>query len=240
MLPIVIDRLCFMAGARRILDDVEARIDSPGITAVIGANGAGKSVLLRLIDGLIPSHGGAIRFGTRAAATIRRGFVFQTTALLRASVAQNVALALAPLNLPRVERARRVDAALLRVGLAARARDAARRLSGGEQQRLGLARAWAIDPELLLLDEPTASLDPGATEEVERLVRAMADAGTKVILVSHNLAQVARLAEDVIVLSRGRIVEHGPVLQVLRHPVDAETRAYLKGELPWMSFAAGS
>ena len=240
LLPLAIERLCFLPGGRRVLDEAEATIISAGITAIIGANGAGKSVLLRLIDGLIAPHAGSIRFGTREAATIRRGFVFQKTALLRASVAQNVALALAPLNLTRPERDRRVDAALIRVGLAARARDAARRLSGGEQQRLGLARAWVIEPELLLLDEPTASLDPGATEEVERLVRAMADAGVKVIMVSHNLAQVARLAEDVIVLSKGRVVEHGPVMQVLQRPAMAETRAYLTGELPWVSFAAVS
>lgn len=240
LLPIVLERLCFMPGGRRILDGVEATIDSPGITAIIGANGAGKSVLLRLIDGLIEPHGGAIRFGTRAPATIRRGFVFQKTALLRASVARNVDLALAPFDLGRAERTRRVDAALIRVGLASRARDAARRLSGGEQQRLGLARAWVIEPELLLLDEPTASLDPGASEEVERLVRAMAESGAKVILVSHNLAQVARLADDVVVLSNGRVVEHGAVAQVLQRPANAETRAYLSGELPWMSFAAQS
>jgi tungstate transport system ATP-binding protein len=240
LLPISIEGLSFMADGRRVLEGVAARIATPGITAVIGANGAGKSVLLRLIDGLIAPNAGAIRFGRRDAAMVRRGFVFQKTALLRASVAQNVALALAPLALARTERARRVDAALLRVGLASRAKDPARRLSGGEQQRLGLARAWVIEPELLLLDEPTASLDPGATEEVERLVRIMADARVKVILVSHNLAQVARLAEDVLVLSKGRVVEHGSVHQVLRHPVDAETRAYLKGELPWMPYAAGS
>ncbi len=238
LLPISIEGLNFVPGGRRVLDGVAARIATPGITAIIGANGAGKSVLLRLIDGLILPHAGAIRFGRRDSATVRRGFVFQKTALLRASVAHNIALALAPLALARAERARRVDEALLRVGLASRAKDAARRLSGGEQQRLGLARAWVIEPELLLLDEPTASLDPGATEEVERLVRAMTDAGVKVILVSHNLAQVARLAEDVVVLSKGRVVEHGPVHQVLRHPANAETRAYLNGELPWMPFAA--
>lgn len=129
-------------------------------------------------------------------------------------------------------------AALRRVGLEGRAGDPARKLSGGERQRLALARAWLTRPEVLLLDEPTASLDPGATEAVERLVLDMAGAGVKVVLVSHNLGQVARLAEDVLVVSGGRAVEHGPAATVLRAPRTPEARAYLGGELPWTSFAA--
>jgi tungstate transport system ATP-binding protein len=133
--------------------------------------------------------------------------------------------------------AERVDQALVAVGLAHRADEAARRLSGGEQQRLALARAWVTEPELLLLDEPTASLDPGATEEIERLIVRMARNGTKVVLVSHNLGQVARLAEDIIVISRGQAVEHGPARRILSAPRSAEAQAYIKGELPWIAFS---
>ena len=128
-------------------------------------------------------------------------------------------------------------AALRRVGLAQRAEDAAPKLSSGEQQRLALAQAWVAEPDLLLLDEPTAALDIAATEEVERLVLMQRDAGIKVLLVSHNLGQVARLAEDVVVLVGGRVVEHGPVAQILSRPRSREAQAYLAGELPWMSFA---
>jgi tungstate transport system ATP-binding protein len=131
----------------------------------------------------------------------------------------------------------RIDAALHRVGLGERAHDAARKLSGGEQQRLALARALIVQPELLLLDEPTASLDPSATEAIEEIIAAIAETGTKVVLVSHNLGQVARLASDVLVLSRGRAVEHGPAQSVLTAPRTSEARAYLEGELPWTSFA---
>ena len=234
MLPLVIDGVTIHLGGRAILDDARASIATRGVTALIGPNGAGKSVLLRAIDGLLPADAGAIRFGTRRPDDIRRGFVFQNTALIRASVADNVALALMPLRLPRAERVRRVERALDRVGLSSRAHDAARRLSGGERQRLGLARAQVIEPELLLLDEPSASLDPGATEEIERIIGAMAAGGVKIVVVSHNLGQVARLAEDVVVLSQGRIVEHGPVAQVLSDPRSEATRAYLAGELPWL------
>ncbi len=128
----------------------------------------------------------------------------------------------------------------MRVGLADRAGDAATRFSGGEQQRLALARAWALRPALLLLDEPTASLDPTATAIVEDLVAEMAEAGTTVLLVSHNLGQVARLATRVVVLDGGRAVEQGPTRSILSSPRTPEARAYLTGELPWTSFAAAS
>jgi tungstate transport system ATP-binding protein len=240
-LPLRIAGLVVEAGGRRVLDGIDLEIATRGITAVIGPNGAGKSTLLRVLDGLVAPSAGRIGHGRDGAGPPpRRAFVFQRTALLRASVARNVALALEAEALPAAEARARVDHALARVGLADRAQDAARRLSGGEQQRVAFARAWARAPELLLLDEPTASLDPAATEEIERLVAALRDAGTKILLVSHNLGQVARLAEDVVVLAAGRVAEHGPVDTVFRRPATQAARAYLKGELPWQSFDASS
>ncbi|ACB28090.1 MULTISPECIES: ATP-binding cassette domain-containing protein [Methylobacterium] len=211
---------------RTVLDRLCLEVVSGSVTAVIGPNGAGKSVTLRVIDGLLRPDGGTVRVGPH-----RRAFVFQRPALIRATAAANVALALG--SLPRPARAARVQEALARVRLAERARDAATRFSGGEQQRLALARAWAVGPDLLLLDEPTANLDPASTEIVEGLVSAMARAGTTVVLVSHNLGQVARLADTAIVLASGRAVEHGPSRQILFSPRTSEARAYLAGELPW-------
>jgi tungstate transport system ATP-binding protein len=241
MLPILIKGLTLLAGGRAVLDDFTAEIATRGITAIIGPNGAGKSTLLRALDGLVRPGRGTIAFGPGGRSPApRRAFVFQKTALIRASVVRNVALAVEAEPISAAERAARVAAALERVGLAARAQDAARRLSGGEQQRVAFARAWARRPDLLLLDEPTASLDPAATEEIERLVVALRDAGTKILLVSHNLGQVARLAEDAVVLASGKVAEHGPVDRILKHPASEAARAYLKGELPWMSFAGVS
>ncbi|KQP32919.1 ABC transporter ATP-binding protein [Methylobacterium sp. Leaf469] len=219
-----------------ILDSLSLAIPPSGITALVGPNGAGKSATLRVIDGLLVPTGGSLRVPGAA----RRAFVFQKPALIRASAAANVALGLVPLSLSRPERRERTRAALARVGLAHRAGDPATRFSGGEQQRLALARAWAARPDLLLLDEPTANLDPSATELVEALIAEMAAEGTKVVLVSHNLAQVARLAADVIVLARGRAVEHGPTRTTLLSPRTPEARAYFDGELPWTSLAAAS
>ncbi|GJD67471.1 ATP-binding cassette domain-containing protein [Methylobacterium gnaphalii] len=218
---------------RLVLDRLAMEVDRGIVTALIGPNGAGKSVTLRLIDGLLKPDSGTITVGAG-----RRAFVFQRPALVRASTAANVALAL--VNMSRRERSMRTDAALARVGLAGRARDAATRLSGGEQQRLALARAWATRPDLLLLDEPTANLDPTSTEIVEGLIAEMARAGTTVLVVSHNLGQVARLAAKAIVLTSGRAVEQGPTRQILFSPRTPETKAYLAGELPWTSFAAVS
>ncbi len=237
VLPIRIKNVTLRPGGRIVLDRLDATITTGGITAVIGPNGAGKSVTLRIIDGLLQPDDGTIRFGNRLPQDVRRALVFQRPSLLRASIARNVALALVPWKLSRQAIAHRVGQALVAVGLADRANEAARRLSGGEQQRLALARAWVTEPELLLLDEPTASLDPGATEEIERLIVSMARNGTKVVLVSHNLGQVARLAEDIIVMSNGRAVEHGRAHQILSAPRSAEAQAYIKGELPWISFS---
>jgi tungstate transport system ATP-binding protein len=238
LLPIVLDDLAFSPGGTPVIRGLSATIASAGITAFIGPNGAGKSITLRLIDGLLRPDAGSIRFGSRGPDEVRRAFVFQKPGLIRASVECNVALALAPLSLPAKEAAARVEVALRRVGLADRAQAPARKLSGGEQQRLALARAMVTEPELLLLDEPTANLDPGATEAIESIIAAAAGAGTKVLLVSHNLGQVARLASDVVVLSQGKAVEHGPAQSVLAAPRTPEARAYIKGELPWTTFAA--
>ena len=121
-------------------------------------------------------------------------------------------------------------------GCIAHGRDGA----GPPPRRAFVFQRAALLPEVLFLDEPTASLDPAATEEIERLVAALRDAGTKILLVSHNLGQVARLAEDVVVLAAGRVAEHGPVDNVFRRPATQAARAYLKGELPWQSFDAFS
>lgn len=239
-LPIVVEGLTYRVGNRSILQGVDATVTSSGITAIIGANGAGKSVFLRLLDDLLTPTTGTISFGGAPLGRPRSAFVFQKPGLIRSSAAANVALALAAFGLNTRERRARITAALARVGLSERADAPATRLSGGEQQRLALARAWASEPALLLLDEPTASLDPAATQAIEDLVAQMARAGTKVLLVSHNLGQVVRLAEDVLVLADGLAVEHGPVRDVVSSPRSPQTRAYLSGELPWTSFGARS
>jgi tungstate transport system ATP-binding protein len=117
--------------------------------------------------------------------------------------------------------------------MAALADRPARVLSGGEQQRLALARAWALRPEVLFLDEPTANLDPSATREVEAIIAAIHEAGTKVVMTTHNLGQARRLGDEVLFIHQGRLAERAPIGEFFKQPASAEAQAFIKGELPW-------
>jgi tungstate transport system ATP-binding protein len=201
-------------------------------TIVLGANGAGKSVLLRLMHGLLAPSSGTIRWSGADAAR-RQAMVFQRPVLLRRSAVDNVVYALKLAGVPRAQRMRQALEALESVGLASLAPRPARVLSGGEQQRLALARAWALHPEVLFLDEPTASLDPTATREVERVIQAFDAAGTKIIMATHNLGQARRLGDEVLYLHQGRVLERAPVDRFFSKPATPEAAAFIKGELPW-------
>jgi tungstate transport system ATP-binding protein len=235
MLPLVLEQVSFVAGGRTILDRIDAVLDRGPRTVVLGPNGAGKSVLLRIAHGLLAPTSGAVRWSaSEAPGTPRRqAMVFQRPVLLRRSVLGNLVFALKVAGIGRAERASRARDALQRVGLAALAQHPARVLSGGEQQRLALARAWMLGPEVLFLDEPTANLDPGATREIEAIVQSIHVSGTKIVLVTHNLGQARRLGDEVIFLDRGRLIERTDVDRFFRQPATAEAAAYLQGELPW-------
>jgi tungstate transport system ATP-binding protein len=153
--------------------------------------------------------------------------------MLRRSVLANVEYGLKLAGVAHAERGAQARAALQSVGLAELADRAARVLSGGEQQRLALARAWALRPEVLFLDEPTANLDPGASAEVERIIQAIHAAGTKIVMTTHNLGQARRLGDEILFLHQGRLVEHAPVDRFFNRPASAEAGAFIKGELPW-------
>jgi tungstate transport system ATP-binding protein len=159
--------------------------------------------------------------------------VFQRPMLLRRSVLANVLYALEVNGLGNGDRKLRAFEVLERVGLAPLAEHPARVLSGGEQQRLALARAWALAPEVLFLDEPTASLDPGATHEIEAIVQAMHASGTKIVMVTHNLGQARRLGDEILFVHRGRIAERAPAATFFRQPASPEAARFIEGELPW-------
>jgi tungstate transport system ATP-binding protein len=232
VLPITAHGLVLDRAGRRIIDNVDLTIAGHGVSVIMGPNGAGKSVLLRLLTGLLPPDRGMVRWaGSRAnrARAPSVGLVFQKPVLLRRSALSNVRYALRQGS--HAERTLRAGKALARAGLGHLAKSPARLLSGGEQQRLALARALAPDPEVLLLDEPCANLDPAATAAIEALIRDAKARGTKVVLVTHDVAQAKRLADDITFIHDGRIVEQAPAGGFFDHPASDAGRAYLDGRL---------
>ena len=231
-LPVVLDQVSLHAGATTILDCLSLTITPGAPTLVVGPNGSGKTTLLRLCMGLAVPSAGRVTWGGRTdTAPTRRAILFQRPVMLRRTAAANVAYALAQAGIPRARRPGRITELLDRVGLLDLAQRPARRFSAGEQQRLALARALARDPELLLLDEPTANLDPAATRSVEEIVLMAARSGIKIVMASHDLGQVRRLAGDVVFLVRGRLCEHGPSDAFLNNPSTLEAATFVRGDL---------
>lgn len=234
ILPLEVERLRFEVPGHVLLHDLNFTLEPGPRTVILGPNGAGKSLTLRLCHGLLEPSAGTIRWNGTGGMPIRRqAMVFQRPVMLRRSVEANVRLALALAGVPRGLRATRTAEVLARTGLADLASRPARRLSSGEQQRLALARAWSTEPELLFLDEPTANLDPAATLQVERLILAIDQAGTKIVLTTHDLSQARRLAHEILFLYRGELLERAAAEQFFTAPQTAEARAFLKGELLW-------
>jgi tungstate transport system ATP-binding protein len=233
MLPLELREVCFAVNGRTIIDRVSADIGAGPRTIILGPNGAGKSVLMRLCHGLLKLTSGSIAWRGANAGRARQAMVFQRPVMLRRSALGNIIYGLKIAGLPRRERVLRAMDVLEAVGLAHLADRPARVLSGGEQQRLALTRAWALNPEVLFLDEPTANLDPGATRDIEAIINAIHATGTKIIMTTHNLGQARRLGDEILFLNQGRLIEHGPVDQFFGQPASAEAAAFIRGELPW-------
>ena len=224
-LPLAFERASLRARGVEIVSNLGLEVVAGPPTVLLGPNGSGKSTLLRLAMGLVRPTSGRVTWGGRAAPDERLAMVFQRPVMLRRSATANVAYALG-----RRDEAR-VHELLDRVGLAPLAHRPARRLSGGEQQRLALARALARDPEILFLDEPTASLDPAATKAVEDIVCAVAASGVKIVMATHDIGQARRLAGDIVFLARGRLVERTDAVQFFSLPSSLEAAAFLRGDL---------
>ena len=229
-LPIVAIGVDVVRRDTRVLHDVDVTIRPARRTFILGANGSGKSTLLRVLHGLLVPVRGRIKWGRFATPPPGQAMVFQRAVLLRRSAAGNIRHALKLAGVRGAEVQRRVADALAAVGLAALAERPARVLSGGEQQRLALARAWALAPRVLFLDEPTASLDPAATRAVEAIVREFHALGTTIVMTTHNLAQAKRLADEVIFLDGGRVTEHTVAVEFFRSPRSSQAKAFLEGE----------
>lgn len=231
-LPLALENVGVTANGVALLTGVSLVIGAGGPTVLIGPNGAGKSTLIRLGMGLIAPTCGRVSWAGRIdASPERRAILFQRPAMLRRSVKANLAYALKSKARPDAQPQERIARLLGEVGLAGLAKRSARRLSGGEQQRLALARALARDPEILFLDEPTASLDPAQTRLVEAIIANAAGSGVKVIMATQDLGEARRLAADIIFLAKGRVVETGAARAFFAAPKSPEARAFLAGDL---------
>lgn len=229
-----LERLSLQVAGKALVNIDKLSLEPRSVSVVMGPNGAGKSLFLRLIHGLIPPTSGWISWGEVACGETTRStqaMVFQKPVLLRRSVAANIDFVLRHRAGTRNDRRMRCEELLTRVGLAGRAEQPARLLSGGEQQRLALARALATRPKVLLLDEPTASLDPASVQMIEQIVLAASAEETKVIFVTHDVGQARRLADDVAFLHHGQLVEHRPAAEFFTSPSSEAANAYLAGRI---------
>ena len=233
ILPLAVKDLGFRIGEVTVLNGVSLNVAPGTRNIVMGANGAGKSVLLRLLHGLLTPTVGSVRWSLADDAAVRRAqaMVFQRPVMLRRSVRENVEFALKLAGAAELRYA--AEAALDRVDLLRLADRPARLCSGGEQQRVALARAWALQPEVLFLDEPTASLDPAATRSIEETIAAMHAHGTTIVMTTHDLGQARRLADRVLFLHHGRLVEDAAAATFFQQPTSHEAAAFIKGELLW-------
>ncbi len=231
-LPLAFEGVSLAVGGSTLLAELSCRIEAGGTSVLLGPNGAGKSLWLGLAAGLREPSAGRLRWlGPGAAAGPRTAIVRQRPVLLRRSVRANLAYALALRGVRRAAAHARIERVLGVARLAELAERPARSLSVGEQQRVALARAWVLAPEVLFMDEPAASLDPGATAALESVLGTLTSEGTKLVVATHDLAQARRMASDVLFLHRGRLLEHTPAAEFFREPRSVEARKFLAGEI---------
>jgi tungstate transport system ATP-binding protein len=233
MLPLSLENVSYAVNTTRILDDVTVEIGGGPRTVILGPNGAGKSVLMRVCHGLIAPTAGRVRWLGSTIAR-RQAMVFQRPVMLRRSALANAMYGLTLAGFRRKECELRARDVLEAVGLESRADHPARMLSGGEQQKLALARAWALGPEVLFLDEPTANLDPVATRDVESIIGQIHASGTKIVMTTHNLGQARRLGDEILFIDGGRLVERALVERFFSAPASPQAAAFIRSELPWV------
>jgi tungstate transport system ATP-binding protein len=240
LFPLEARGLTVILGGHTALDRVDAAFDGRARIAVLGPNGAGKSVLLRALHGLIAPSAGAVLWAGSPLRPNEQAMVFQRPVMLRRSALANVEYALAMNGVRSPERETRAWDAIDRVGLSHLAKRPARVLSGGEQQRLALARAWSLRPRVIFLDEPTASLDPAAAAQVERLMAEIHAAGSAIVFTTHHLGLARRAADEIVFLHEGRLTEQTDVVSFFTSPRSPEAARFLEGELPWNHLPASS
>ncbi|MGH8477901.1 MAG: phosphate ABC transporter ATP-binding protein [Methylococcales bacterium] len=233
ILPLCVENLALIRNGRRLLDKVSFELHQGAISVILGANGAGKTLLLQCCHGLLAPCHGNVSWRETDSKRLReaQAMVFQRTVLFRRSVEANIEYGLKLRGLAKKDRLERIDQSLDRTGLESLRDRRAGSLSGGEQQRLALARAWALRPQVLFMDEPTANIDPPATAVIERLIRKLAKQSVKIVMSTHNLHQARRLADEILFLHQGRLLEQAPARDFFEQPESPEAHAFIHGDL---------
>ncbi|MEM7540646.1 MAG: ATP-binding cassette domain-containing protein [Pseudomonadota bacterium] len=234
LLPLNLRQATLTLHGTRIIDGIDLSIDEPGCHVILGFNGAGKTFLLRLINGLVNPASGSLSWGVADPDTIRKrqAFVFQRPVLLRRTVEANLKFALQAAGINKDQHTRKIASALKDTPLEDKGNRYAPSLSGGERQLLAIVRATIIEPEILLLDEPTSSLDPLTVATIEALLFKAKSEGRTLFLVTHDLGQARRLADHVLFLHCGQIVERSLAGDFFSAPKSAPARAFIDGYLP--------
>jgi len=232
VLPLQVRGVVVRRGARHLLGPVDLTIEGPGLTIVLGPNGSGKTTLLKVMHGLERPSEGRISYGMgRAEAQERQAYVFQSPIMLRRTVRQNLAYPLELIGCPKDEVRRECAIWAERIGLGGALNSPAPRLSGGEKQKLALARALIRKPDLLFLDEPCANLDGRSTRAIEEMLLQAREAGTRIVMATHDIAQAKRLATEAILLINGAVHETGKAPGFFDAPMTSETRSFFKGDI---------
>lgn len=232
-LPLHIDHLHVMRKGNMLLSDIDYTIDTHGVTVILGPNGAGKSLLLQAAHGLVEPNEGYLKWNKQKPQPQQswRALVFQKPVLLRRSVRANIEYVLSLHKIEKSKHSALIHEALDHTGLVHLANRNARVLSGGEKQRLSIARAWVLQPKVILLDEPTAELDPVGTAYIEKLIKTITNEGTKILMTTHDLGQAQRLANDILFLHQGKLLEFSSSEEFFTKPTTTTAQNFIEGKL---------
>ena len=232
ILPVTVSNVTVSKKGQRLVGPLNLTIDTKGFTVIMGPNGSGKTTLLRTLHGLERPASGTVEWQCDAkAARTYQSFVFQSPIMLRRNVVENLVYPLKLRKTPTASCNRIADVWLDRIKLREKSSLPAHFLSGGERQRLALARALVTKPQILFLDEPTANLDGGSTKEIEGLLQEASQNGLRIVMTTHDVAQARRLAEEVVFLYNGEIIETGSTDRVLENPRSAKVQSFVRGDI---------
>lgn len=229
LFPLTLEDVHVRRQGKRVVGPLDLVLDPQGPTIIVGPNGSGKTTLLRIMHGIERISRGRVTWARDDPA--KHAFVFQSPIVMRRTVAENLAYPLRLLKMPKTDISRAVDEWLHRAGLESVRETPAPRLSGGERQKLAVARALIRNPDVLFLDEPCANLDGHATREIEAILQEAAEAGTQLVMATHDMGQARRLARDLIFVLNGKIHETGVAADLFVKPDAKELAAFLRGDI---------